>query len=49
MINCVEIIFEMDIVSTKITNTLLANVTSTASIDCHGKKVRYCYIWIQIY
>ena len=26
------------------TNTLAPNVMSTASINCHGKKVRDCYI-----
>ena len=34
----------MDIVSTKNTNTTAANVTSTASINCHSKKVRDYYI-----
>ena len=34
----------MDIVSTKKTNTMATNVTTTASINCHSKKVRYCYI-----
>ena len=44
MIECNEIITIMDIVSTKKTNTIEANVTSTASIDCHSKKVRDCYV-----
>ena len=36
-----EIIFFMDIISAKMTNTLASNV----SINCHNKKVRYdCYI-----
>ena len=38
----------MDIVSTKKTNTIGTNVASTASINCHNKKVRYkidCYIY----
>ena len=38
-----EIICVMDIVSTKMTNTIAANV----SINCHTKKIRYkfdCYI-----
>ena len=39
-----EIISVMDIVSTKMTNTIAKNVTSTASINCHSKKVRDCYI-----
>ena len=29
----------MDIVSTKKTNTIVTNVTSTAPINCHSKKV----------
>ena len=39
-----EIIIVMDNLSTKKTNTIAINVTSTASINCHSKKVRYCYI-----
>ena len=42
MITRDEIISALDIVSTK-----MANVTSTFSINCHSKKVRYkidCYI-----
>ena len=47
---CDEIIIVIDIVSTKKTNTIAtkkktntiaANVTSTASINCHSKKVRH--------
>ena len=34
----------MDTVSTKQTNSIATNVTSTASIYCHSKKVRDCYI-----
>ena len=34
----------MDTVSTKQTNSTATNVTSTASIYCHSKKVRDCYI-----
>ena len=33
-----EIVIVMDIVSTKKTNTIAANVTSAASISCHSKK-----------
>ena len=33
----------MDIVSIKKTNTIAANVTSAASINCHSKKVKDCY------
>ena len=43
IITCNEIIYVMDIVSTKMTNTIATNV----SITCHNKKVRYkidCYI-----
>ena len=39
-----EIIIVMDTLSTKRTNTIAANVTSTASINWHSKKVRDCYI-----
>ena len=42
VIACDEIISAMDIVSTKMTNTIATNV----SINCHTKKVRYkidCY------
>ena len=38
VISCDEIIYAMDIVSTKMTNDL---ATSTVSINCHNKKVRY--------
>ena len=44
MIECDEIITVMDIISIKKTYTIEANVTSTASINCHNKKVRDCYI-----
>ena len=44
MIECDEITTVMDIVSTKMTNTIETNVASTASINCHSKKVRDCYI-----
>ena len=43
MIACDKIISVMDIVSTKMTNTIAANVTK----NCHSKKERYksdCYI-----
>ena len=39
---CDEIIIVMDNVSTEKTNTIATNVTSTASINCHSKKVRDC-------
>ena len=41
---CDKIITVMDIVSTRKKNTIAANVTGTASINCHSKNVRYCYI-----
>ena len=44
VIACDEIITVMVIVSTKKTNTIATNVTSTASINCHSKKVRDWYI-----
>ena len=34
----------MEPVSTKKTNTMATNVTITASINCHCKKVTDCYI-----
>ena len=44
MTECAEIIFVMDIESTKKTNTIATTVTSTVSINCHSKKVKNCYI-----
>ena len=41
---CEEIIIVMNNVSRKKTNTIAANVTSTAWINCHSKNVRICYI-----
>ena len=38
---CDKTIYAVDIVSTQKTNTIAKIVTSTASIDCHSKKVRY--------
>ena len=40
VVGCDEIITVMDIVSTKKTHSIAANVTSTASINFHNKKVR---------
>ena len=34
----------MDIVSTKKTKTMTTNITSTAPINCHNRKVRDCCI-----
>ena len=34
----------MGIASTKKTNTIVTNVTSTALTNCHRKNVRDCYI-----
>ena len=39
-----EIVIVMNNLSTKNQNTIKANVTSTASINCHSKKLRDCYI-----
>ena len=39
-----EIVIVMDIVTKKKTNTIAANVTSDASIICHSKKIRDCYV-----
>ena len=39
---CDEIIIVMDNVSTK--KAIVTNVTSTASINCHSKKLKDCYI-----
>ena len=44
MTKCDEIVIVMNNLSTKKTNTLTTNVTSTASINCHRKKIRDCYI-----
>ena len=44
MTECDEIIVVMDNVSTKKTNTIETNLTSTALIKFHNKKVRDCYI-----
>ena len=41
---CDEIVTVMNNLSTKKANTLTTNVTSAASISCHCKKVRDCYI-----
>ena len=44
VIECNEIITIMDIISTKMTNIIATNVTSTASINCYSEKVRDFYI-----
>ena len=44
MAECDEIMTVHDKVSTKKANTIATNVTSTASINCHSKKARDCYI-----
>ena len=41
---CDEVVIVMDFASTKKTNTIATNVTSTASINCHSKKVSGCYV-----
>ena len=37
---CDEIVVAIDNVSIENKNTIITNVTSTASINCHSKKVR---------
>ena len=44
MIQFDEIITVMDIVSTKMTGTIAANATSTASTSCRCKNAIGCYI-----
>ena len=44
MTKCDEIVIVMNNSSTKKTNTITTNVTSTASINWDSKKVRDCYI-----
>ena len=44
MNKCNEIVIVMNKLTTKKTNNITANATSTASIDCHSKKVKDCYI-----
>ena len=39
---CDEIVIVMNNFSTKKTNTITTNITSTASINCHSKKVSDC-------
>ena len=42
-----EITYALDIVSTKVVNSITINVTNTVSINRHIKKIRYkmdCYI-----
>ena len=41
---CHEIVIVMNNLATRKTNTITKNVTSTASISFHSKKVRDCYI-----
>ena len=45
-IDCDGIVFVIDIVATKMANTIATNITSTAStsINSHRKKVRDCYM-----
>ena len=39
-----KIVIVMKNLSTKKTNTITTNITTTALINCHSKTVRYCYI-----
>ena len=44
MTECDEIVIIIDNISTTTKNTIATNVTSTASINYHDKKVTDCYI-----
>ena len=44
MTKCDEVVIVMNNLSTKNTNTGATNITSTASINCHSKKVGNCFI-----
>ena len=44
MTECDEIIIVMDNSSLRNTNIIATNVMSTASINCHRKKLRDCYL-----
>ena len=44
MAKCDEIVIVKNNLSTKKTNTIATNAMSTASINCHSKKVRDYYI-----
>ena len=46
---CDEIVIVMNNLSTKKTNTITKNVISTASINCHSKKVRDYYILYTVF
>ena len=43
------VIFIDNLSTTKKKNTIVTNVTSTASTNYHGKKVRACIFYIQFY
>ena len=49
VMECDEIIIVMNTLSTKKTNTIAANVTSTASTNCHNKNVGVCYILLTVF
>ena len=44
MTECDDVIFVMDNVSTKKTNTVATKIASNASINCHSKNVRDCHV-----
>ena len=44
MTKCDEIVIIMYITLIKKINTIGTNVISTASVNCHSKKVRDCYV-----
>ena len=45
---CDEIVIVMNNLSTKEIKTITTNVTSTASINCHSKKVKDCCILLRV-
>ena len=44
MTECDEIVIAMDNLSIKKINIIVTNTLNTTSINCHSKKVRYCYV-----
>ena len=45
VIQCDEITTVMDIILTNVASAIATNVTCTASINCHSKKARDCFIF----
>ena len=48
MIACDEIKTVMEVISTKLANTMAKNVESTASENYYSKKVRDCYTFHRV-